>query len=62
MFNKLKIIAMTKEKEMVLRAKKLSKWFEIDLTIKIFGVVVFQWHYPPQENDVPFENSEGSDV
>ena len=34
-------------------AKRLSKWFEIDVTIKMFGVTVFSWHFPPQK--VPSE-------
>lgn len=29
-------------------AKRLSNFFEIDLTLKIFGVVVFSWHFPPR--------------
>lgn len=29
--------------------KKLSKWLEMDITIKIFGVTVFTWHFPPSE-------------
>ena len=32
-------------------AKRLSNFFEIDLTLKIFGVVVFSWHFPPKSND-----------
>lgn len=28
---------------------KLSKWFEIDLTIKVFGQVIWHYKWPPQE-------------
>lgn len=35
----------------IFAVRKLLRWFEIDLTIKILGVQVFHWHYPPQEND-----------
>lgn len=39
--------------------KNLSQFFELDLTIKLFGVKVFQFHFPPasdvepQNNDLP---------
>lgn len=34
------------------RALKLSRFFELDLTIKIFGVTILHWHYPPlRSND-----------
>lgn len=32
--------------------KNFSQFFELDLTIKLFGVKVFQFHFPPQSNDV----------
>ena len=35
----------------IFAVRKLLRWFEIDLTIKILGVQVFHWHYPPLEND-----------
>ena len=41
---------MTKE-NVIGKAKRLSRWFEIDLTISIFGVQILHWHYPPQENE-----------
>lgn len=31
--------------------KLLSKLFEIDLTIKICGVTIFSYHYPPKTDD-----------
>lgn len=34
------------------RASHLFKWFEIDLTIKIFGKVIFHWHYPPESSQM----------
>jgi hypothetical protein len=43
---------MSKEEkfEITKSAKKFADWFELDITIKIFGVVIFSWHYPPQKN------------
>ena len=35
----------------IFAVRKLLRWFEIDLTIKILGVQVFHWHYPPEEHD-----------
>lgn len=32
-------------------ARGLAKWLSIDITISIFGVVVFQWHFPPQDSE-----------
>lgn len=29
----------------------LANWFEIDFEIKLFGVTVFQFHFPPKENE-----------
>ena len=31
----------------VQRVSKLAKWFEIDLSIKLFGVEIVAWHFPP---------------
>lgn len=28
-------------------AKGFASWISIDLTIKIFGVTILEWHYPP---------------
>ena len=30
-------------------AKKLQQWLEIDFTIKIFGITVVKFHFPPQD-------------
>ena len=38
------------QKEMVIEAGKLSKWFKIELTISIFGKVIIHWVYPPQND------------
>lgn len=29
-------------------ARGLSKWLELDFSLKIFGVEILHWHYPPQ--------------
>lgn len=28
--------------------RSLRKWFSIDITIKLFGVTIVHWHYPPE--------------
>lgn len=28
-------------------ARGLSKWLELDFSLKIFGVELIHWHYPP---------------
>lgn len=40
--------------------KNFSQFFELDLTIKLFGVTIFKFHWPPKDdNEVepsnPFE-------
>lgn len=45
-----RISASLKSKESKIFAlRKLSKWFEMDISIKIFGVEIFHWHFPPIE-------------
>ena len=29
-------------------AKKLQQWLEIDFSIKIFGITIVKFHFPPQ--------------
>lgn len=36
------------QQELQTLAKKLSKFFKIELTISIFGKVIVNWVYPPQ--------------
>lgn len=38
------------KQEIVAESKHLSKWFEIDLTIKIFGHTIYTFHFPPQKD------------
>lgn len=30
------------------KVRGLAKWFEIDLEIKLFGMTVVKWHFPPE--------------
>ena len=30
-------------------AKKLQQWLEIDFTVKIFGITIIKFHFPPQD-------------
>lgn len=32
-------------------AKRLSKWFKVELTISMFGHVLLHWVYPPQKEE-----------
>lgn len=36
------------QEKKVLQAFSLAEFFEIDLTIKVFGKVIFSWHFPPK--------------
>ena len=29
-------------------AKGLAKWFAVDITIKVFGVTIWEYHFPPK--------------
>lgn len=37
------------KKEMVCRSKRFAKWFEVDVVIRLFGHVIFEYHFPPSE-------------
>lgn len=45
------------EAALVSQAKGLAKWLSIDLTIKIFGYVLLEYHFPPQTNSSNLQNS-----
>lgn len=32
------------------KAKGLAKFFAVDIAIKIFGVVIWEYHFPPQNS------------
>lgn len=36
------------EQSKIYAAEKLAPLFEVDVTIKIFGRVIFSWHFPPR--------------
>lgn len=38
------------KRSLVNRAVRLKDFFEIDLTISMFGKVIFSWHFPPLKN------------
>lgn len=45
------LLAESREK----KVRGLAKWFEIDLEIKIFGMTIVKWHFPPEnENSSPY--------
>lgn len=31
-------------------AKGLAKWFSLDVTIKVLGVTIWEFHFPPKVN------------
>lgn len=33
---------------LVNNAKGLAKWFSVSVTIKIFGVTIWEYHFPPK--------------
>ena len=37
------------QNEIVKDAKGLAKWFSVDIVIKVFGVVIWEYHFPPKE-------------
>lgn len=39
------------EKEQIQRAKGLACFFAIDLVIKIFGVTIWEYHFPPKSSN-----------
>lgn len=43
--------SVASETSKVYAAKKLAGFFEIDLTIKIFGHVIYEWHFPPKKSN-----------
>ena len=45
------MLTQTEKTKFQNEAKKLSKWFKIEVTISIFGHVLIHWVYPPQTND-----------
>ena len=35
--------------EKISEAKGLAKWFSVEITLKIFGQVIWHWVFPPQD-------------
>lgn len=46
------IIIMSEQTKQTLiaDAKGLAKWLSVDFSIKIFGVTLVEWHFPPKNN------------
>lgn len=36
--------------ELVNDAKGLAKWFAVDISIKIFGITIWEYHFPPKKS------------
>lgn len=45
------MITETEKNTLTTDAKRLSKWFKIEVSISIFGHVILHWVYPPQNNE-----------
>ena len=39
--------SVASESSKIYASQKLAKFFEIDVTLKIFGHVIWSWHFPP---------------
>lgn len=35
--------------EILEKSKELSQWFSIDFSIKVFGVEILSFHFPPKK-------------
>lgn len=31
-------------------AKGLAKYFQLDVTLKLFGQIIWEWHFPPKNS------------
>lgn len=40
-----------KKIEIVSEAKGLSKWFAVDVVIKIFNFTIWEFHFPPKTTE-----------
>ena len=38
------------ENSKIYASEKLASLFEVDVTLKIFGHVIWKWHFPPKSN------------
>ena len=49
---KLKLVddVMESKEPSVKKISKLAQWFEIDICIKLFGVEIVSWHFPPKDD------------
>lgn len=45
------MITETEKHQITTDAKRLSKWFKIEVSISIFGQQILHWVYPPQKGE-----------
>ena len=45
------MITDTEKQQFTTDAKRLSKWFKIEVSISIFGQTILHWVYPPQKGE-----------
>lgn len=41
-------VTASSAKSKIEAGKSLARFFEMDISIKIFGVEIFHWHFPPE--------------
>lgn len=39
------------QKTKITSAKRLAEWLSIDISVKIFGVEIIAYHFPPEKKD-----------
>lgn len=42
----------------VAKARYLSEWFKLEITLSMFGKVIVHWVFPPKSNNVEPENDD----
>lgn len=45
------MITETEKTQLTTDARRVSKWFKIEVSISIFGKVILHWVYPPQKGE-----------
>lgn len=43
-------MSQSEQNEVVTSARGLAKFFSLDVTLKIFGQTIWEFHFPPKSN------------
>lgn len=38
----------SQKSNLIEEARGLAKWLSVDFSIKVFGVTIIEWHFPPK--------------